>query len=180
MRHGETEWSRSGRHTSRTDLPLIPEGEAKARWLGPRLHGIHFDAVFSSPMLRARQTAAIAGFSEPRITELLHEYDYGAYEGLTSPQIKADRPDWELFRDGCPGGESPARLEERTARFVELARSSGDTVIGFAHGHVLRAVATSYLGCDIGAAARLDLGTGSLSILGDGDHGTGLRLWNST
>ena len=179
-RHGETEWSRSGQHTGRTDLPLLPEGEARARQLGDRLRGIHFDAVYSSPLERARRTAELAGFPAPEVTPLLAEYDYGQYEGLTSDQIHALQPDWELFRDGCPGGETPAQVYARAGAFVELATSRPGAAIAFAHGHILRAVTCAFLSRDITLGSQLSLDTAALCLLREGDRGRVLQAWNVT
>jgi probable phosphoglycerate mutase len=146
-----------------------------------RLHDIDFDAVFSSPRRRALQTAELAGFASTIQTELLAEVDYGEYEGLTTAQIRNRRPDWELWRDGCPAGESPLQVAERARRV--LARLQGDgqaNVLVFSHGHFLRALATQFLGLQVESAARLSLDTASLSILRTGDRGHLLQLWNLT
>jgi probable phosphoglycerate mutase len=178
-RHGETEWSLSGRHTSRTDLDLTPKGEARAAALRTALSGISFAASYSSPMRRALRTAELAGFPHPTLTDLLKEFDYGDYEGVTTAEILRTRPGWELFRDGCPGGESPAAVYERARKFVELACGAGEgATIAFAHGHILRAVAAAFLDLGIAAAARLALDTGSLSILRQGERGRVMELWN--
>src|SRR5207248_11355297 len=142
-RHGETEWSRSGRHTGLTDLALTPNGEAEAAGLGKTLAGIDFDAVYSSPMERARRTAAIAGFPNPRITPLLREFDYGDYEGKTSAEIHELHPEWQLYRDGCPGGETPAQVYRRARDFIDPAAASSGDVLAFAHGHIMRAISAT-------------------------------------
>lgn len=179
MRHGATEWSRSGRHTgSRTDLPLLPEGEDRARALQGVLSREVFTAVFTSPLRRAARTAELAGFPDAERTDLLLEYDYGEYEGLTSAEIEARRPGWELFRDGCPGGETPEQVTARAERFAALAEARGGRVLAFAHGHILRALGLVWLGFPAPAAARLDLGTATVSILAGGTRGHLLRLWN--
>jgi broad specificity phosphatase PhoE len=132
-------------------------------------------------MQRAQRTAALAGFAEPIVSPLLQEYDYGAYEGLTTAEIKAGRPDWELFRDGCPGGETPAQVYARALAFVELLERAGQArVIAFAHGHILRTMAAAWLAEPVLLAARLDLYTASLSVLREADRGRVLQLWNST
>ena len=120
-RHGETEWSKAGRHTGNTDLPLTADGEAKAAALRPRLASIHFDIVYSSPMQRARRTAELAGFPSPQVTDLLREVDYGDYEGLTSGQIHETNPSWEIYSDGSPGGETPVQIYSRAQQFIALA-----------------------------------------------------------
>jgi len=168
----------SGRHTGSTDLPLTPAGEAKATTLGPRLARIHFDAVYSSPLQRARRTAQLAGFPDPKITTLLREVDYGAYEGLTTKSINEGNPGWELFRDGCPGGETPAEIYSRAQAFITLASAGGGTVLAFAHGHILRAVAAAWINADITVAAGLMLDVATLSVLTDGDRRL-ITLWNA-
>ncbi|TMC10637.1 MAG: histidine phosphatase family protein, partial [Chloroflexi bacterium] len=120
-RHGETDWSLNGRHTGETDLPLTTRGEERAAALRGRLAGLHFVAVFSSPMQRARRTAELAGFPDPQVTDLLREFSYGEYEGLTSAEIRDSRPGWEIYHDGCPGGESPAEVYARAQQFLDLA-----------------------------------------------------------
>jgi broad specificity phosphatase PhoE len=177
-RHGATEWSRSGQHTGGTDLPLIAEGEEEAREMGKRLSGHHFGRVLSSPLGRARETARLAGFEDVEITDLLREADYGEYEGRTSKEIHEDRPEWELFVDGSPGGESPQQIAGRADRLLELIGEPADDVLCFAHGHILRALAARYLGLDIAVASLLKLDAGSLSILGHEHDHRALKLWN--
>lgn len=139
-----------------------------------------FDAVLSSPMQRALRTADLAGFDAPQVTPLLREVDYGDYEGLTSEQIRAKDSAWELYRDGCPGGESPAQIVERAEQFIELATGlKKSRVIAFGHGHILRAVAVTWIHADITVAASLQLDVATLSVLLDGDHGRVIRLWNA-
>jgi probable phosphoglycerate mutase len=138
-----------------------------------------FAAVFSSPMQRARRTAEIAGFPNPTITPLLNEVNYGEYEGITTSQIRATNPDWDLYRDGCPGGETPTQVFQRATRFLELAASGDGPVIAFAHGHILRAVAVAWMQLDITAASRLRLDVATLSELVEEDHGRELSLWNA-
>jgi broad specificity phosphatase PhoE len=130
-------------------------------------------------MQRARRTAEIAGFPRPEITDLLREFDYGQYEGLTTQQIQATRPGWELYHDGCPGGESPAQAYDRALRFIELAAGAGGDVLAFAHGHILRTVAAAWLALDVTAAARLRLDVATLSQLASTDRGRELALWNA-
>ncbi len=144
-----------------------------------RLAGIDFTSVFSSPMQRARRTAQIAGFPHPEVTDLLREFDYGEYEGLTSAEIHATRPGWEIFHDGCPGGETPAQVYGRAQQFLELALASDGNVLAFAHGHILRAVAVAWLELDIVAAAHFRLDVATLSELLASDHGRELALWNA-
>ncbi|HKC18747.1 MAG TPA: histidine phosphatase family protein [Candidatus Dormibacteraeota bacterium] len=180
-RHGETEWSLSGRHTGSTDIPLTARGEDNARQVGHRLRGIHFGAVYSSPMQRALRTAQLAGFEHPEITDLLQEFDYGEYEGLTTEQIRAKDPGWDLYRDGCPGGESPTEVYARAERFIALVAKLGEErALAFAHGHILRAVAVAWISASITVATNLQLDVATLNILRDGDHGRVIVLWNAS
>ena len=180
-RHGETEWSLSGQHTGRTDIPLTPHGEDNARSLGERLRGIRFAEVWSSPMQRARRTCELAGFGAQAQTDAdLMEWDYGDYEGQRTADIRKQRPDWYLFRDGCPGGETPEAIGLRADRVVSRLRAVGDTVIIFSHGHFLRVLGARWLGLPVVDSRLLLLTTASLSILGY-EHNREepvLRLWN--
>ena len=179
VRHGETEWSRARRHTGRTDLPLSAVGEAEARALGDHLRGLEVDRVLSSPLTRALSTAKLAGFGD-RVerTDALLEFDYGEYEGLTTPEIRARRPGWDLFRDGCPGGETVETAAERVSPLVaELAASQGRTIL-FSHGHLLRILTACYLGLPPVTARHLFLGTASLSVLGTEHEWPAVLLWN--
>jgi broad specificity phosphatase PhoE len=178
-RHGETEWTVTRRHTGRTDVPLTPRGEEQARALGNELAEVRVDRVLSSPLSRALETARLAGFGDRvETTDLLREFDYGEYEGLTSAEIRERRPGWDLFRDGCPGGETAAEVAKRVAPLLaELAEADADAIL-FGHGHGLRILAVTYLGLEPAAARYLFLGTGSLSLLGrEHDWPTVLR-WN--
>jgi broad specificity phosphatase PhoE len=179
VRHGETEWSRARRHTGRTDVPLSPAGEAEARALGAHLAGLEVDRVLSSPLSRATTTARLAGFGDRlETTPALLEFDYGDYEGLTSPQIRAQRPGWDLFRDGCPGGETVAAVAERARPLVaELTAGDGGVMV-FGHGHQLRIMAACYLGLPPDAARHLFLGTASVSVLGREHDWPAVLLWN--
>ena len=147
VRHGETEWSAALKHTSRTDVPLTPAGRRRAASLASALPADH-SIVLCSPLRRARETCELAGFQDPVIEENLREWDYGEYEGLTSAEIRERRPDWDLWRDGCPGGESPAEVSARADRVVALAAGSAGDVIAFAHGHILRAIAARCSGVE--------------------------------
>jgi broad specificity phosphatase PhoE len=178
-RHGETEWTLNGRHTGRTDLPLTKHGEEEAAALGTRLAGLNFDVVYSSPLLRATRTAEIAGFPNHQLTPLLREFDYGEYEGITTKAIHESRPTWEIYKDGCPGGETPAQIYTRALEFIGLAETSGGRVLAFAHGHILRAVAVAWMSLDITAAARLLLDVATLSVLRHDEHGRLLATWNA-
>ena len=182
-RHGETAWSLSGQHTGKTDLPLTPKGEENARRLGTRLHGRKFVKVFTSPLQRASRTCELAGFGEVAKTDPdLMEWNYGEYEGLTTEQIHAQRPGWQLFRDGAPGGESPAQAGARADRVVSRLRALNGDVLLFSSGHFLRMLGTRWLGLDPGDGRCFLLSTASLSILGY-EHDLSepvFRLWNDT
>ena len=180
-RHGDTAWSLSGQHTGRVDLPLTAEGEANARRLAPRLAGIRFEQVFVSPLTRARRTCELAGFgSNAAVDADLIEWDYGAYEGKTRAQIRSERPDWEIFRDGCPNGETLAEVAARAARVVARARAIAGDVLIFSSGHLLRALATCWLGLDASLGRYLLLDTAAVSVLGYQRDRTEpvIRLWN--
>ena len=179
VRHGETEWSRARRHTGRTDVSLSPAGEAEARALGAHLDGLEVDRVLASPLARATTTARLAGFGERlETTRALLEFDYGEYEGLTTPQIRAGRPGWDLFRDGCPGGETVGAVAERAWRLVAELTDGDGRVMLFGHGHQLRILTTCYLGLPPDAARHLFLGTASVSVLGREHDWPAVLLWN--
>jgi probable phosphoglycerate mutase len=181
VRHGETEWSASGKHTSRTDIELTPDGERAARTLGERLGGREFALVLSSPMRRARDTADLAGFAgRYEIDEDLKEFDYGDYEGLTTPEIREQRPGWYLWRDGNPGGEVAAQVGERADRVIERALAAlpeGDVAM-FAHGHLLRVLGARWIGLGAECGGLLGLDTAALCELGFEREQRVLWLWN--
>jgi probable phosphoglycerate mutase len=184
LRHGETEWSASGRHTGRTDVPLTPDGERKARLLGQRLvhFGIEPVRVLSSPRQRAVNTALFAGLDQHPIEEsdLLAELDYGEYEGKTTEEIRALDPSWNLFRDGCPGGEPIAAAVRRADELLAEIKpedGAGDVAL-VGHGHFSRIFAARYLGLDASAAQGLALSTASLSILSHEHEWRAMCLWN--
>lgn len=178
-RHGETEWSLAGRHTGSTDLPLTPNGERQAAALGAAIGGRPFARVLSSPSRRAIETARLAGFgSRVEQSPLLVEYGYGDFEGRTTSEIQAEQPGWELFRDGCPNGETPAGIAARMKGFLDGLGDPGGDVLLFGHGHCLRALAAMYLHQPIGLAGLLRLDAGSLSILGHEHTHRALQLWN--
>ena len=180
VRHGETEWSAAGRHTGRTDLPLTARGEAAAVRLGVRLRPLVGSPALTSPLRRASRTAALAGFGGATVDGDLVEWDYGEYEGLTTVDIRRQRPDWELFRDGCPGGETAAEVCVRADRVVARLRALDADAVVFASGHLLRVLAARWLGEGPAFGRRLALGTAAVSRLGY-DHGRTepcLRLWN--
>ncbi|MER8545836.1 MULTISPECIES: histidine phosphatase family protein [unclassified Mesorhizobium] len=181
VRHGETEWSASGKHTGRTDIPLTPAGEEAARRIAERLKGLSFSAVWSSPSQRAFNTCALAGFGSSGVKkDDLAEWDYGAYEGLTTKQILAERPGWRLFRDGCPSGESATDVGSRADRIVSRLREVGSNVLVFSSSHFLRVLAARWLGPPPQAGAFFVLDTASISVLGyehDLDEPV-IRRWN--
>jgi probable phosphoglycerate mutase len=165
-RHGETAWSLSGQHTGLTDLPLTERGEANARSLAAPLAGMTFALVITSPLARARRTCELAGFGGVAIEDRdLVEWNYGDYEGKRTADILAARPGWKLFRDGCPGGESPAEVGVRADRVVARARAAGGDVLVFSSGHISRVVGARWLGLPPGAGTYFLLGTASLSAL---------------
>ncbi|HME35736.1 MAG TPA: histidine phosphatase family protein [Candidatus Sulfotelmatobacter sp.] len=181
-RHGETAWTISGQHTGLTDLPLTPRGEVNAQRLGERLKGMKFAKVFTSPLQRAARTCELAGFKAVAETDAdLVEWNYGEYEGLRLDQILKKRPDWQIFRDGCPGGESVAQIGQRAERVVERVRGVSGNVLLFSSSHFLRVLASVWLGLGPGGAGwYLMLSTASLSALGY-EHGLSqpvIRLWN--
>src|SRR5437016_2109498 len=159
IRHGGTAWTVSGQHTGRTDLPLLPDGEEEARRLAQHLRGIRFVAVYSSDMRRALRTAELASLPQPRVTPLLREYDYGDYEGVTSAEIRKSSPDWQLWEDGVPGGETPAQVIARAKAFIDEVTKLEGAVAAVSHGHFLRALAVAWLDLDVTVAAGLDLDT---------------------
>jgi len=182
-RHGETAWSLSGQHTGMTDLPLTEEGERHAAQLGQRLKGLRFAKIMTSPLQRAARTCELAGFGAVAEVETdLLEWNYGRYEGRTSADIHAEAPDWELFRDGCPGGESPEQVGTRADRVVRTARAVEGNVLVFSSGHILRVVGARWLGLEPGAGRYLYLRTASLSALGY-EHARSkpvIQLWDDT
>jgi broad specificity phosphatase PhoE len=183
-RHGETAWSLTGQYTGRTDLPLTERGEGNARRLGPRLQGITFAKVFTSPLLRAVRTCELAGFAAvAEVDRDLLEWDYGQYEGRRTAEIVADRPGWQLFVDGCPGGESPVQVAARADRVVSRVRAADGDVLLFSSGHFIRMLAIRWLGLQATATARsFMLSTASLSALGYENTLSRpvIRLWNET
>jgi broad specificity phosphatase PhoE len=182
-RHGETAWSLSGQHTGVTDLPLTPRGEQNARSLADRLRGLHFARVYTSPLQRARRTCELAGFGAvAQIDPDLVEWNYGEYEGITTAEILPKRPGWNLFSDGCPGGESPAQIGARADRVVARLRSQPGDVLLFSSGHFLRVLTARWLGLEPGAGRYFVLSTASLSMLGYEHDETEsvIRLWNDT
>ncbi|MEU3250043.1 histidine phosphatase family protein [Streptomyces sp. NPDC006997] len=183
-RHGQTAWSLSGKHTGRTDVPLLEEGRRGAKLLGERLHRAPHDGlpgveVRTSPLSRARETCELAGFGD-RATcwDALMEWDYGAYEGLTPDDIQAVRPGWLIWRDGVPEGEGLAEVTARADAVVSWARGLEGDALVFAHGHILRSIAARWLGLPLGFAARIRLNPTSLSVLGWAYGEPALETWN--
>lgn len=181
-RHGETAWSLNGQHTGLTDLPLTDNGERNAHRLGDRLKGLTFAKTLTSPLQRARRTSELAGFgSAAEVDRDLVEWDYGQYEGRTSADILKERPDWELFRDGCPGGESPQQVAARADRVVSRLRALAGDALVFSSGHFLRVMAARWLGFEPSALGPyLALNTASLSALSYERSVSRpvIRLWN--
>ena len=183
LRHGATDWALNGRHTGRTDRPLLPEGEAEARALAPLLAQQPFRAVLVSPLQRARRTCALAGLGEQaRLCDDLREWDYGAYEGLTTAEIRRSVPGWTIWSHPCPQGESQAQVAQRCERVIAqaLALAGGEGRVAlFAHGHILRSLAGCWLGLGPGGGALLALGTAGISVLGQEREQRVLLRWNA-
>ena len=181
-RHGETAWSLSGQHTSVTDLPLTPKGERDAGRLGTRLRGVAFARTFTSPLLRARRTCELAGWTDAVADDDLHEWRYGDFEGMTTHAICAQRLGWELFRDGAPGGESVADVSARVDRFIARLRADPRPTLVVSSGHLLRVLAARWCRGEASLGRRLYLSTAAVCTLGY-DHGLDeplIRLWNDT
>jgi probable phosphoglycerate mutase len=181
VRHGETEWSLSGRHTGRSDIPLTAKGEAAAREVGSRLAGKGFTAVWSSPSQRARNTCELSGFGAGAIVkDDLAEWDYGAYEGITTKEIQASLPGWQLFRDGCPKGEAAADVGARADRITSELRQANAPILIFSSSHFLRVLGARWLGLPPTDGARFILDTASISVLGYEHDLTEpvIRRWN--
>jgi probable phosphoglycerate mutase len=180
IRHGETEWSRSGRHTGRTDLPLLPEGQAQARELAPLLEDLEFAMVLTSPLARARETCQLAGLGSGAVVDPdLAEWDYGTYEGLTTAEIRQERPEWDLFQDGAPGGEMAHEVGARVDRVIERILASPGMVACVAHGHLLRVLAARWIGLDAAAACHFALSTASIGELGWDREQPVIVRWNT-
>jgi probable phosphoglycerate mutase len=179
VRHGATEWSVNGRHTGTTDLPLLPEGEETARSLAPRLADIDFALVLTSPRQRARRTAELAGFPHAVVDADLAEWDYGEYEGVTTPEIREKDPGWTVWNGVTPGGETPDDVCVRLDRVIERVRSAEGHVLAFGHGHALRALAARWLGLSATEGRLLKLDTATLSVLGFEREQPVVLRWNS-
>jgi probable phosphoglycerate mutase len=180
IRHGQTEWSRIGRHTGATDLPLTEEGRRAARLLRPALAAERFAAVLTSPLRRARETCELAGLGDRAgIDPDLAEWNYGDYEGLTHEEIEKRTPGWLLFEHGCPGGESPEQIRLRLDRLVGKVRAMAGNVVLFAHGHILRALAARWVGLPVSKGSHFVLDTATLSTLGYHREIPAVKRWNS-
>ena len=182
VRHGETAWSLTGQHTGRTDLALTANGEAQARALAPMMQGIAFTHVLTSPLQRARQTCALTGLSSAAVVEPdLIEWDYGAYEGQLSVEIRKKRPGWSLFDDGCPGGETPDQVAARADRLIARLASLSGNIALFSHKQFGCSLAVRWIDLAVDKGQRLALDTASISVLGTDEHHSGTRvieLWN--
>jgi broad specificity phosphatase PhoE len=184
IRHGETEWSLSGQHTGRSDIPLTTHGEEEARALAPWLRDVRFARVLCSPRQRARRTCNLAGIGAAAETAPdLAEWDYGIYEGKRSADIRRDNPDWNIFQDGCPGGEAPAAISDRADRLIASLHGLEGSIALFSHGHFSCVLATRWIGLPVIEGQHLSLSTASLSILGYAPNHPEIRvmaLWNAT
>ena len=180
LRHGATEWAKNGRHTGSTDLPLLPEGEEEARHLAPALTSHRFAAVFSSPLQRAQRTCELGGLGQQRrVMETLREWDYGDYEGITTKEIRQTVPNWSVWSHGCPGGEDAAAVTARCQRLIDqLLTIDGDVAL-FAHGHILRSLAGTWMEQGACGGKHLILGTGTYSVLGFERENRALKHWNA-
>jgi probable phosphoglycerate mutase len=180
VRHGETEWSENGRHTSITDLALLPVGRERAERLAAPLGEHSYTLVLCSPLRRARETCELAGFGDrAEIVDQLREWNYGQYEGLTTPEIRQQQPDWSLWRDGCPGGETPAQVQARAEAVIARLQAVDGDAIAFAHGHILRVLAARWVGLEAADGARLALSPGSISVLAHERETPVIGRWNT-
>jgi len=183
MRHGETAWSLTGQHTGRTDLPLTDHGEAEARALGTLLRGVTFDHVFTSPRQRARRTCELTGYAHALVEPDLAEWDYGDYDGIRIDEIRATRPAWDIYTDGCPGGESPEQITARADRLIARLCTLTGRVAAFSHGHFGRVLGVRWIGLPLGMARHFAIDTASYSILDRDpgrDHRPRIVRWNVT
>lgn len=179
IRHGETEWSRDGLHTSHTELELTAEGVEVARRLAERLEGVEFDLVLSSPRVRARRTAELAGFTDIQLDDDLTEWDYGDYEGRTTPEIREEVPGWTVWAYPCPGGENAEQVSSRLDRVVARVRANGGRVLVFSHGHASRALAARWLDQPVQEGRLFKLDTATISVLGYERESPAVARWNA-
>jgi broad specificity phosphatase PhoE len=179
IRHGETEWSRDGRHTSYTEVELTTEGEAVARGLAERLSGVEFDLVLTSPRVRTRRTAELAGFPDAEVDDDLAEWDYGDYEGITTPEIREQVPDWTVWTHSSPGGETAEEVSRRMDRVVAKVRAQDGRALVFSHGHASRALAARWLELPIEDGRHFLLGTATISVLAYERESPVVARWNS-
>lgn len=180
VRHGETEWSRDGKHTGRTDVPLTEVGRRQAGLLGSALNGRQFERVLTSPRSRALETARLAGYADlVEEREELAEWEYGDYEGRTTPEIREERPGWTLWRDGVPGGETAGEVGARVDRLLDELYETDGAVLVFAHGHLLRVLAARWIGLGPDAGRLFGLDTATLSVLGYERETPVIRIWNA-
>lgn len=179
VRHGATEWSRSGRHTGATDLPLLPDGEAAARAIGDRLAPERFGLVLTSPLARARHTAELAGYGDAHVEPDLVEWDYGAYEGLSTEQIRERDPGWTVWAEGVPDGETASDVARRVDRVIAKARAAGGATLLFGHGHALRALTARWLGQPASEGRLYRLDTATVSTLGYEREAPVILRWNA-
>jgi probable phosphoglycerate mutase len=182
VRHGETEWSSTGRHTSYTDVPLTPHGRDEARSLAARLGSVDFTLVLSSPRQRARETCGLAGLADGdkvEMTDDLAEWDYGEYEGRTTADIRRTVPDWTIFSHGAPGGETAEHVAARADRVLARAEEAGGLVAMFSHGHFLRVLGARWIGLPASSGALLGLDPATLCLLGHEREQHVLRMWNA-
>jgi broad specificity phosphatase PhoE len=180
IRHGETMWSLTGQHTGTTDIPLTDNGRRLAQRLRPVLAKRAFERVLCSPMQRARETCALAGFGDRAVIDAdLVEWNYGEYEGLTPKEIREVAPGWLIFRDGCPGGEAPDQVAARVDRVIARSRAVDSDLVLFAHGHVLRVLVARWIGLPAGGGQHFMLSTGTLCVLGYYRDVPAVRLWNA-
>ena len=180
VRHGETEWSRDGKHTGNTDVPLTDRGRKQAEAIGEALRSRGFARVLTSPLSRAAETARLAGFGDrAQERDELREWDYGEYEGRTTPEIREERPGWSLWRDGVPDGETAADVDERVDRLLAELRTGEGDVLVFAHGHVLRVLAARWIGLGPESGRSFALDPATISILGQERETPVIRVWNA-
>lgn len=179
VRHGATEWSQNGRHTGSTDLPLLQQGRDRAVTLAPVLEAHDFSLVLASPLQRARETAALAGFPDPGVDADLREWDYGDYEGITTAVIREDHPGWSVWDGDMPGGEDIGQVAVRAQRVLDRADAAGGDVLLFAHGHILRVLTAVRLGLDPREGRRFVLDPATVSVIGHEHEWPALRRWNS-